>query len=371
MRSLVLLPIIAALALLLAAPPAPARADVSVFVGVNFGPPPPLPVYVQPPVPGPNYIWSPGYWAWGPYGYYWVPGTWVLAPAVGLLWTPGYWAFNDDAYVWYPGYWAPNVGFYGGVVYGFGYFGVGYVGGYWDGDAFRYNVAVTNVNTVIVRNVYFDRAVVVNRSFDRVSYDGGTRGLRAHPTWREDAVRYFERHDPPTAAQVRNERFAAANRNYLASVNRGRPAIAVVDRPLSRSNNPGFATIRSQDRLAARQRGGSSTARWQGSTHQTARHLQGGSHTQTFRQSGWHTQTYRQSGSHTQTYGQSGSHAQTYRRGGSHLQTYGQSRSSSQYQRSYSAKPVTNSAYQTHANQQKGGSVPNGHPQGGSGHHGN
>ncbi|MGC9199973.1 MAG: hypothetical protein ACP5E5_13725 [Acidobacteriaceae bacterium] len=33
-------------------------------------PPPPLPEYDRPPCPGPNYLWTPGYWAWGPYGYY-------------------------------------------------------------------------------------------------------------------------------------------------------------------------------------------------------------------------------------------------------------------------------------------------------------
>ena len=29
-------------------------------------------------LPGPGYIWTPGYWAYDPAdGYYWVPGTWV------------------------------------------------------------------------------------------------------------------------------------------------------------------------------------------------------------------------------------------------------------------------------------------------------
>ena len=51
--------------------------------------PPVLPVYVQPALPGPGYIWTPGYWAYGDDDYYWVPGTWVLPPTVGLLWTPG------------------------------------------------------------------------------------------------------------------------------------------------------------------------------------------------------------------------------------------------------------------------------------------
>ena len=32
--------------------------------------PPALPVYDQPICPGDGYIWTPGYWAWGPGGYY-------------------------------------------------------------------------------------------------------------------------------------------------------------------------------------------------------------------------------------------------------------------------------------------------------------
>jgi len=33
--------------------------------------PPPLPDYDQPPLPGDGYIWTPGYWAWAPAGYFW------------------------------------------------------------------------------------------------------------------------------------------------------------------------------------------------------------------------------------------------------------------------------------------------------------
>ena len=66
-------------------------------------------------------MWTPGYWAWGNDGYYWVPGTWVPAPAVGLLWTPGYWGWSGGYYRWNVCYWGPHVGFYGGVNYGFGY----------------------------------------------------------------------------------------------------------------------------------------------------------------------------------------------------------------------------------------------------------
>ena len=98
--------------------------------------PPVLPVYEQPPVPGPNYIWSPGYWAYGDDDYYWVPGTWVIAPSPGLLWTPGYWGWSDGYYIWHAGYWGPHIGYYGGINYGGGYIGVGFAGGYWDHGAF-------------------------------------------------------------------------------------------------------------------------------------------------------------------------------------------------------------------------------------------
>ena len=48
-----------------------------------------------------------------------------MAPEVGFLWTPGYWGWGGDGFVFYEGYWGPQVGFYGGINYGFGYFGDG------------------------------------------------------------------------------------------------------------------------------------------------------------------------------------------------------------------------------------------------------
>src|SRR5580698_1579657 len=103
----------------------PASLFAEVFISVGFAPPP-LPVYSQPPCPAAGYMWTPGYWAYGPGGYFWVPGTWVLAPQPGYLWTPGWWGWGDSAYLWHPGYWGPQVGFYGGVNYGYGYPGSGY-----------------------------------------------------------------------------------------------------------------------------------------------------------------------------------------------------------------------------------------------------
>ena len=57
----------------------PAQAYAGVLVSVNLAPPA-LPVYEQPPLPGPGYLWTPGYWAYGDAGYYWVPGVWVQPP---------------------------------------------------------------------------------------------------------------------------------------------------------------------------------------------------------------------------------------------------------------------------------------------------
>ncbi len=178
----------------------PAVSPAAVFLSVSVAPPL-LPVYAQPVCPGDGYIWAPGYWAYGPGGYYWVPGAWVMAPFVGALWTPGYWGWRDNAYYWNAGYWGLGVGFYGGINYGFGYFGSGYVGGYWQNRAFHYNRAVNNVNIARVHNVY-SRTVFNNSAAGRVSFHGGVGGTSARPTSAELAVARG-RHTPATAAQTR------------------------------------------------------------------------------------------------------------------------------------------------------------------------
>jgi len=130
-------------------------AHAAVFVSVAIAPPV-IPVYTQPLCPGDGYIWTPGYWAYGPDGYYWVDGAWVEAPYAGALWTPGYWGYAGAVYVWHAGYWGPVVGYYGGVNYGFGYFGVGFHGGYWNHGAFIYNTAYAHVGPGI-HSVYVER----------------------------------------------------------------------------------------------------------------------------------------------------------------------------------------------------------------------
>jgi hypothetical protein len=204
-----------------------ASAFAGVFVSVTVAPPV-LPVYVQPPCPGDGYIWTPGYWAYGPDGYYWVPGTWVVAPEPGLLWTPGYLGWGEGVYVWHAGYWGPHVGFYGGVNYGFGYIGVGYVGGYWHGRDFFYN---RSVNNVTITNVHiYNRTVINNVTVNRVSYNGGRGGINMRPRPEEERA-FRERRFEPTNMQREHERGAGSNRELLASVNHGRPAIAATARP--------------------------------------------------------------------------------------------------------------------------------------------
>jgi len=220
--------------------------DVGVGVTVGFAPPE-IPLYTQPPCPATGYIWTPGYWAYSgdDEDYYWVPGTWVLAPSPGLLWTPGYWAVIDDDYVWHEGYWAPHVGFYGGINYGFGYFGVGFAGGYWRDRDFYYNRAVTNVTNVSVTNVY--NSTVINNRYDgsRASFNGGN-GTHARPTPAE-LIAAREPHrgfTPPQRLQAESARKVPG---LLASANHGHPSVAATARPglfnAARSDAPSHRSI--------------------------------------------------------------------------------------------------------------------------------
>ncbi len=217
-----------------------AEAHAGIFVSVAIAPPA-LPVYVQPPLPAPGYIWTPGYWAYGDAGYYWVPGVWVHPPRVGLLWTPGYWGFAGGFYGWHAGYWGPHVGFYGGVNYGFGYGGIGFCGGMWRGGAFAYNGAVANFGGVHVTNVYVDRTVVVHNTIynaNHVAFNG-PGGIDRQPS-AEEARFASEQHVAPTANQMQHQNMAARDRSQLASVNHGRPATTAI------ANNAAYRQVAQQ-----------------------------------------------------------------------------------------------------------------------------
>ena len=215
--------------LMLAGLAVPAVSEAQVICTGNASPPPELPVYEQPPIPGPGYLWTPGYWGGGPSGYFWVPGTWVQPPTVGLLWTPGYWGWRDGIYVWNAGYWGPHIGFYGGVNYGFGYGGVGYEGGRWENGVFAYNRTVNNFGGVRITNIY-EKTVVVAPGASRVSFNGGSGGITLRATVEEEAAAR-DQHVAAIPAQIDQERTAGNNRALLASENRGQPPIAATAKP--------------------------------------------------------------------------------------------------------------------------------------------
>jgi YXWGXW repeat-containing protein len=239
-------------AILIAAVPLTASAQFSIGVGVTVGvPPPPLPYYTQPPAPYPNYMWTPGYWGYGSAGYYWVPGTWVAPPAVGLYWTPGYWGYGNGGYGWNAGYWGPTVGFYGGINYGFGFPGTGFYGGSWNGGNFAYNTAVTNVNKTVIHNTY--NKTVVNKNVcnncKNVSFNGGNGGTTARPTQAQIEAR--KNGKAPTTAQKQHANVAAQDRNQLASVNHGKPSLTASQKPFNDTNKPsGFAPVTASDKKA-------------------------------------------------------------------------------------------------------------------------
>jgi len=189
-----------------------AFSQVSVSIDIA---PPPLPEYEQPACPDDGYLWSPGYWAYGDDGYFWVPGTWVQPPEVGLYWTPAYWGWNGNAFEFYPGYWGQNVGFYGGIDYGYGYGGNGYDGGHWQGRQFSYNSAANHAG-----------------SANNVSFNGGAGGVQVQATAQE---RQFssERHIQATSAQRAHVQAASRDRGQLATANGGRPVTAAAATPKS------------------------------------------------------------------------------------------------------------------------------------------
>jgi hypothetical protein len=213
----------------------PVVSQAQVICVSNVSPPPELPVYEQPPIPAPGYLWIPGYWASGPTGYFWVPGTWVQPPAVGLLWTPGFWGWRDGIYVWNAGYWGPHIGFYGGINYGFGYVGVGYEGGRWENGVFAYNRTVNNFGGVRITNVY-EKTVIVEPGAARVSFQGGSGGTTARPTPEEEAAAH-EQHVAAIPAQLQHERTASSDKSLLASENHGQPAVAATAKPSEFTGN--------------------------------------------------------------------------------------------------------------------------------------
>ncbi len=234
----------------------PASLHAGVFISVGFAPPV-LPVYEQPICPEANLMSMPGYWAYGDDGYYWVPGAWVPAPYVGALWTPPYWDWFDGHYRFHDGYWGAHVGYYGGVDYGFGYMGIGFVGGEWRNGGFAYNTAVMRVNTTVIRNTYVDRTIVERNTVansGHVAYSGGPHGINHAPTAQERIAEH-DRHTQPTSFQEQHIAAARADKTAYAKANGGHPSNLVAARPLasaSRAAVDGRKTTESRTTTAPR-----------------------------------------------------------------------------------------------------------------------
>lgn len=240
-----------ALALGLAVIALPEIAFAQVSVSITLAPPA-LPEYEQPVLVEEGAIWAPGYWAYNQDGYFWVPGTWVQPPEVGLLWTPGYWGWGNGGFAWNAGYWGPAVGFYGGISYGFGYFGQGYSGGHWQGQRFYYNTAVSHVNVTNIHNVY--QQSVSNTTGNRVSFNGGRGGIAAQPSAAEQAAARAP-HKAATAVQMQHQQAAMGNKAALASINHGKPTIAATPRPVEQAPPVHAAELPAVTHQAARSTG--------------------------------------------------------------------------------------------------------------------
>jgi len=118
-----------------------------------------------------------------------VPGTWVQPAQPGLLWTPPYWSRVDGGYAFHAGYWAAEVGFYGGINYGYGCAGDGYQGrplGEW---RVLLQSRREQSGSLGIANVY-DRSVTDDDNAVRVSFNGGRR---ARPRGRHGTRRRWQR----------------------------------------------------------------------------------------------------------------------------------------------------------------------------------
>ena len=119
-----------------------------------------------------------------------------------------------------------RLGSTGGINYGYGYYGTDSRGGRWVGDTFRYNTAVSRVNTKAIRNTYVDRQVVPKNKSARAGFNG-PGGVQAEPNDREKGLANAE-HVAPISAQ--RSRVAAAKNDPALRVgdNKGQPRATAV-----------------------------------------------------------------------------------------------------------------------------------------------
>ena len=67
--------------------------------------PPAVRVEAQTVAPGPNYVWTRGYWRWTGTNYVWVSGSWVVRPRPAAVYVEGHWLRRGSRWVWVAGTW--------------------------------------------------------------------------------------------------------------------------------------------------------------------------------------------------------------------------------------------------------------------------
>jgi hypothetical protein len=71
---------------------------------VKVAPPAPI-VETRPAIPGPGYVWTPGYYRWDGGHHVWVAGAWALPPHPGARWVAHTWVRRGDHWVFREGRW--------------------------------------------------------------------------------------------------------------------------------------------------------------------------------------------------------------------------------------------------------------------------
>ena len=181
-----------------------------------------LPVYGQPICPGDGFLWTP------------ATGRMTTASPITTgcqaCWfrrrksvscgrrKAGGW--GDGGYFFNEGYWGPTVGFYGGINYGFGYYGEGYGGGPWNNGHFFYNRSVNNINVVNIHNVYNERELRSTTSTASAITEGQVGSRRVQ---QRSKLQANQRHIPAVAAQTgacagRPRQSSAARERRIAAI---------------------------------------------------------------------------------------------------------------------------------------------------------
>ncbi len=80
----------------------PAFGQIGIYIGT---PPPPLRYEVQPPMPGPGYVWNEGYWNNEGGRYHWMPGVWNRPPYEGANWNHPHYDHYRQGWQMHQGHW--------------------------------------------------------------------------------------------------------------------------------------------------------------------------------------------------------------------------------------------------------------------------